>query len=491
MRSSASPEFLTCPLSREPKQARQIGYYPPDFFTPPTQEERRQNYHNINEKQLFVDSSDVARTDARDAYADLNAWNREKHTQMVELLEPLFLRHIERIANFIIMYPHEIKKTADAIPVHQIPYTFAGLPPNLFDHLDPEKPFLPQTKQSVLDLINGFQTYNERLRHLQKWDVICNGKEDPYYDIGLELLRKQRTHPELFTTIAEQEAWRDYNQAFKQHKLTLNRPTFHQNVIAVNYVQNRQYSEKSGFFDKTDGMFDAFLLTDFYPSHKPVTSQVRIPFNYGHETQATELLKGTHVLMQLLMQDKQLVQEAKTLSAYNDFFDTHLTRARGLESIQPAYLNGLYGTMIEGAAVIGALFAECEVDGIPGFEDDHWEGLNAMLDDDIPVKLAASVPPAVIMPPTLHGNYFKRMLIHDKNGLRVRPEVAEKIKQMHDQQTITLHARWLAYHQSLTRSEQETLLQPVRFGLHCPFKSNVVRQMAETFILCRAALHEG
>jgi hypothetical protein len=147
--------------------------------------------------------------------------------------------------------------------------------------------------------------------------------------------------------------------------------------------------------------------------------------------------------------------------------------------------------MIEGAAVIGALFAECEVDGIPGFEDDHWEGLNAMLDDDIPVKLAASVPPAVIMPPTLHGNYFKRMLIHDKNGLRVRPEVAEKIKQMHDQQTITLHARWLAYHQSLTRSEQETLLQPVRFGLHCPFKSNVVRQMAETFILCRAALHEG
>ena len=46
---------------------------------------------------------------------------------MVELLEPLFLQHIERIANFIIMLPHEIKKIADPILIYQIPYAFAGL----------------------------------------------------------------------------------------------------------------------------------------------------------------------------------------------------------------------------------------------------------------------------------------------------------------------------------------------------------------------------
>src|SRR6266498_2845084 len=429
-------------------------YRPPDLFAPPTRDETHAYYHDLDETKFFVSSHDVSREQARKAYAELHAWNRESYNHMVELLEPPFLEHMERAANFIILHPYEVRKMAENVSAHQVPYKFAGLPPNLFDHLDANEPFLPQTKQEVLDLINSFQTYNERLRRLQKWDIICNGKEHPYRDIALELLRQQRTHPDLFATSTAQQEWRSYHQTFQNFGLDQKRPTFHQSVTAVNYVNNRQYSEMSGFFEKTDGMFDAFFLANFHHSRQAVTSQVRVPFMYGSEVPAEELLKSVHVLMQIFTNDGQLGQRAPwRLTPHEEFLETHLTRSGGLDLLSPIH-NGLYGSLTEGAAVVGAVFAECEADGIPGFEDDYWGGINAMLDDDVAVKLAASVPPAIIMPPTLHGNRFERVLASGKNGLFVRPEVAIKIQQMLDRQTVAIHDKWSHHRQSLNRPGQ-------------------------------------
>lgn len=95
-----SPEFLRRPLAggelREESSHDDLSS--PELFLPPTQEEKRQYYYNLDEAKFSVSGHDVPREQARKAYAELHAWNRESYDRMVELLEPLFLEHIERAA---------------------------------------------------------------------------------------------------------------------------------------------------------------------------------------------------------------------------------------------------------------------------------------------------------------------------------------------------------------------------------------------------------
>ncbi len=108
-----SPEFSRCPLMGD--ESSYNGYRPPELFSPPTHEERRQYYHDLDETKFSVSGHDVPREQARRAYTELHAWNRESYNQMVELLEPLFLEHIERAANFIILHPYEVMLCRAAI----------------------------------------------------------------------------------------------------------------------------------------------------------------------------------------------------------------------------------------------------------------------------------------------------------------------------------------------------------------------------------------
>jgi len=160
-------------------------------------------------------------------------------------------------------------------------------------------------------------------------------------------------------------------------------------------------------------------------------------------------------------------------------------RSRDFVTIGDSVEHGIKQTSFEGLHSIAAVFSAIEADGIPGFETDLWGGIGAVLDDDVLVQVASRAPQAVVVPTTLHGNYFKDLLVNKNEHLRMRPEVADAWREIHQRRTATQHAAWTAYRQSGEG------VPPVRFGLHCPFKGKVVKHMAEALTICRAIAHDA
>jgi|GEM_PF-3677286 len=497
----------TLALERQKKKAD--SYYPPDFFSPLTPDEIATFIKPYEVVEKDEKPFDVSREEGKALYRELASWNIDKHLMLNYFLETPYLRTMERITRRIISDPEDIRRRAQEADPKIIPYKFAGLPPNLYDHLD-AAPFIPATTEGVFELVNQYAAYMKRLETTRPafWrGYPKNSKERQAHDLILELLRLQKDDPLLFEAPAARAKWRRYNLAFKEQEPKEGfRPMFHQNVHFTNYANNRHFTATGGFFDKTDGMFGSYLLADFPYSSSPFTSQIRVPIGqYGQEA-AEDLMRSTFVMMQLITEDQFMTTDVVYSPEEQKFIIDHLMRSRDLhlDSHDETLLFGhlryaMYQTALEGMASVSALSAWLEGDGIPGHETDIWSGLYALLSDDVYVKMTAVMAQAVVVPTTLHGNYFRHPLEPTPTGYRMSRDVAEKIQEIQDRRTKDMHGTWMRYYLASEgrlptahalhelREKDETAI-PVRFGLHCPFKGDVVRQFAEALMLCRATI---
>jgi hypothetical protein len=442
--------------------------------------------------------NNVERLVAREQYSDLNHWNRELHSRLVNMLEPTYLGLASRVINYATNHQDELQKMSSQIKPTRLSYRVASLPPNLFDHRDSRKPFIPETDEAIALLVSEFNFFNSRLMQREGvWPIrnrhalMDDSPLDQSMDIMRELQRRRNEGDQTFATEEGRMEWRRYSHLFKVKALNRRAAnmSLHQNATFISYGKNRDFTETGGFFEMTDGVFQSFFLADLYSSDSVFTSQIRVPIGrYGTEA-ARDLTLGTYMMMRIISKDAQFTKEIKAIAhdpATRPFLQQHLMRSKDSVTQSDAVEYGILQTAIEGTASISAVFAAVEADGVPGYEDDVWGGISAILDADLPLKVTAVMPQAVVVPMTLHGNYFRNPLVSKDQQLRIRPEVAYAWQKIHDRRTAAQHAAWSTYRQS-----GEGNVPPVRFGLHCPFKGEVVREFSEALIICRAIAHES
>lgn len=469
--------------------------YPPHFFEVNDHDRLLIQSYAEQLEALYTNHSPIQVEDtwnAPEQYRELNEWNRDLHNELMASLEPTYLGLAERVANFAIDHQYQLEQECRDVTLTQVPYAIAALPPNLFDHQG-GKPYLPATDDEAMRLVSEYVFFNRRLafrgmtasrsmNHSHMGSIVRQG-----FDVLLELQRRRQEDDPLFATQAGQEAWRQYNDEFKRSRADLSLVNLSKSAAYIAYSKNRQFTEAGGFFDMTDGMFESFYLADF-DSKGAFTSQIRTPVGWYGQAPAKELALATHMMMGLMNKDKQFAEDIKRIAQSADtraLHLRHLMRSRDFVVAGDPIEHGIRQTSFEGLHSIAAVFSAVEADGIPGYETDLWGGIGVVLDDDVPVKVASIAPQAVIVPTTLHGNYFRDLIVNKNEHLRVRPEVSNAWHEIHQRRTATQYAAWTAYRQSGDG------VPPVRFGLHCPFKGKVVKQMAETLTICRAIAHNA
>jgi len=480
------------------------SFYPANFFALNTSE-RKEIEANANSWLEILDTprpdsllgEDVDRAEARRQYSELSGWNRESHNLLTDTLEQAYRGLASRVADYAAEHQEALYNASSKVRLIQVPYTIAPLPPNLFDHRDPSRPFIPETNREIARLVSEFEVYNQRLmKKMSLWSTVAKhdfmGDVAPVrsLDLMLELQRRRETGDQTFASDEGRQSWIKYNETFK--KLTLDpqasNMTLHQNASFIAYGSNRNFTDAGGFFEKTDGRFESFLLADCHGSESPFTSQIRVPVGYYGLEAAQDLALGTHTMMRLVVRDKQFAREARAIAnnpATRLFLQQHLMRSRDNNLRVDAVEHGIIQTALEGLLSVSATFAAVEADGVPGCKEDVWEGVSAILASDLPVKATAIMPQAVAVPMTLHGDYFREPLVGKGDLLRIRPEVAHKWQEIHDRRTAAQHMAWSNYYHT---GEGKP---PVRFGLHCPFKSATVREFAETLTVCRAVVYKS
>ncbi len=145
---------------------------------------------------------------------------------------------------------------------------------------------------------------------------------------------------------------------------------------------------------------------------------------------------------------------------------------------------GLYNTGIEATSSMAALFSLLMAEAVPGREDDEDAALVDILESNLPRKVTALMPQAVVVPSTLYGRHFKQMLFGKGSDLTVNPEVIGRITQMHNNRSAIFHGLWKAY------NLDPTLPKPVRLGLRCPFKGDVTGKFAEALVVVYGMLNK-
>ena len=469
--------------------------YPPYFFEVDDHDKYLIQSYAEQLRGLYANYSPAQAEDTSNAseqYRELNEWNRDLHNELVASLEPVYLGLADRVASFAIDHQYQLEQECRDVTLAQIPYAIAALPPNLFDHLE-DGPFLPATDEDMIKLVSEYVFFNRRLAYLgmPHRRIMGHSHMDSAvwqgFDVLLELQRRRYEGDQMFATESGQEAWRRYNEEFKRFRTGPLLINLSSNAAYIAYSKNRKFTEAGGFFDLADGMFESFYLTNL-DSRGAFTSQIRAPIGwYGHDA-AKELALGTHMMLGLMSKDEQFNAEVKRIAHSNDtriLHLRHLMRSRDFVTGGDQVEYGIKQTSFEGLHSVAAAFSAIEADGIPGYETDLWEGIAAALDDDVLVQIASGAPQAVVVPPTLHGNYFKDLLVNKNEHFRLRPEVSDAWHEIHQRRTVTQHTAWETYRQSGEG------VPPVRFGLHCPFKGKVVKHMAETLTICRAIAHDA
>lgn len=485
------------------KEGRKLtSFYPPDFFKLSEDDQKNLAYwrwglENGSPVKKQRQEVEISRAEAREKYKELGEWNRQLNDRLVEALEPAYCALADRIKTYAFDHQETLRALSSQIPLVEVPYSIASLPPNLFDHCPEGRPFIPQTDEEVIQLVSEFQVYNSRLgRELNIWPLRnlhrqINEERARAIDLMRELQRRRNEGDQTFTTPEGQRAWRRYNRKFKQlaqdphtHQLSL-----HENAAFVCYDNNRVFTEEGGFFEKTDGLFESFILADFPLSDSVFTSQIRAPVGWYGARAAADLALATHLTMQRIVKDQQFVRELKAIAhqpCLRTLLHDHLMRSHDRHSpyTSDAVEYGILHTALEGMASVSASSSLLEADGVPGFKHDLWGGITALLDAEVPKMVTAAAPQAVVVPPTLYGNYFRNPLETTSKRLRLRPEVVAKWREIHDKRTAVRHAEWQAHRQSNTSDP------PIRLGLHCPFKGAVVQAFAEALTACRAVVHD-
>lgn len=244
-----------------------------------------------------------------------------------------------------------------------------------------------------------------------------------------------------------------------------------------------------GLFEFADKDFKSFWLADFR-SESAFTSQLRIPVGWYGQQPAKELALATHTMMGLVVDDAQFTKDIKSIARDPKtrlLCQQHLLRSGDKVNLGDPVEYGIKQTFLEGIVSDSAVFAAIiEADGIPGYEQDLWGGLSAALNEDMPTKITAGMPPGLLVPMTVHGKGQKDPLINKDGRMRVRPEVTNTWREVQRRRTAIQHAAWAAYKRSGSVG-----LPPVRFGLYYPFKSSVVRRTSEALMICRAIVHNA
>lgn len=464
---------------------------------------------NLEESPIAPEVKPVERSAARQKYRELNEWNREGHNRLVEMLEPLYLGVAARIRSYAIDHQEKLGRMASQLELTRLPYSIASLPPNLFDHWGDGRPYIPKTDAEIAQLVGEYCTHAHRLRLIRLMNLSASDAVATYgqsgsdlkvilaqgIDIAEELQRRRLRGDRTFETEAGQREWKRYNEEYKRRCLrNTGYKSLLRNALFISYGNNIRFSQEGGFFESTDGKFDSFLLADFIDYFdtnayaRMTVSQIRTPIGrYGVEA-AESLARGTHLMMKLMARDKQFAADREKLARdpkMQTFLQEHLMRVLSGPFDEPALTSrisqGILDTGFEGTLSANALSSATEADGIPGYENELWDGITATVKADTHVKLTSIIPEATIGPMSIHGDRYRDLLVNKHGTQILRPEVAQVWQAMQDRRTAQRHADWLDYFQS-NRSGSP----PIRFALHCPFKGPVVREFTKTLMVCRA-----
>lgn len=430
-------------------------------------------------------------SNANEQYKELSAWNREQHNELVEALEEPYAALAERVAARTINHQHELETVCEQVHIKEVPYAFASLPPNLFDHRGGE-PFVPDTDEESIKLVSEFMLFNRQFtQHIGLGrgygHQLMGSVQSQGFDVVLELRRRRERNDQSFATEEGRQNWRQYSRELQKDSregppgLPLAK-----NAIYTAYRNNRLFSERGGFFDIADDTFESFWLADT-ASASAFTSQIRVPIGWYGPQAAKELALATYLMMDLIENDTQFDQEVKKIArdpSMRQLCRQHLLRSGDHGQVDPVEY-GIKQTALEGVLSVSATYGGViEADGIPGYETDLWEGLSATLDQQTATQLTARMPAGFIAAQTLFGNRVRGIMMGNGERIRLHPEADAKLQVLRDRRTAMHHAAWSAHKEPESNSSP-----PVRFGLYCPFKGKVVKEMAEALMVCRAVAH--
>lgn len=422
---------------------------------------------------------------AKAMYSDLHRWNRSAHEKIIEKLEVPFAALAQRLIAKAFAHPEQLRELARPIEIDEIPYSVATLPPNLFDIDNSGAPYLPNNDYDAAYLahITGLHA-SKLISHVGMWPLAKRhselSHESTASQVASELKRRMRENDQTFSTDKGLNDWKKYRKLFEKHLEKDNLSLF-ENAAFMSYQKNRNATAASGFFDQLTEEFDSFLLTSMVTGSL-FTSQLRVPIGAYGKDFSVKLIRAATVMCRLIQDDKELGRGilAEIDPETEELMRAHLMRVQ--ETDRYDLRRSMHDTAIEATSSIVGLFSILMAEGVPGCENNEDAALVDILESNLPRKVTAIMPQAVVVPSSLYGRHFKQMLSRKDSQLIIHPNAVDSIMQMHHNRTALFHKLWEAY------GNDPSLPKPVRLGLRCPFKGDVTKKFAEALVVIYGVL---
>lgn len=425
--------------------------------------------------------------DAKALFGDLHQWNRPVHNKIIEKFEGPFLRLAERIIDRSLLQPEFLKTISQSLKIDEVPYSVSSLPPNLFTIDNSDEAYLPKNYYDAAYIAHTAGLHVSRLQmHFGEWPFGAKHDDISYLEtasqVAFELRRRIVENDQTFFSEKGLRDWKKYRKLFATH-LEEGNLSLIENAAFVSYQKNRTATAAGGFFEHVTEEFDSFLLTSMMTG-SVFTSQLRVPVGAYGKDFSLKLIRAAAVMSYLIQQDGAFGAEILTEmdEESENLLKSHFMRTHNADRYD--LKQGLYNTGIEATSSVTALFSLLMAEGVPGREDDSDAALVDIFESNLPRKVTALMPQAVVVPSTLYGRHFKEMLLGKGSDLTVNPEVVDSIMQMHDNRTAIFHELWKAY------NADATLPKPVRLGLRCPFKGEVTGKFAEALVVIYGMLNK-
>lgn len=400
----------------------------------------------------------MSETYTADMRRDLRVWGTPIRDELQEAFTLPAMRLADRIDEFVEQDPRTVNKIAGWRPVDPVPYSCHDLPPNLYDNIKCNRPFIPETDDDLDRLMDGFWQSNLRL-HATTLGFHAHATFPDHKEYLADTLRHRR---EAGLDIDPAD-WEAYQQTYRR-QLERGFFTLGHNSAIMNIRSIFDFAAERGTFDFAKGRHSSYLMTALSSPHQ-IGLYLRAPEGgYGREA-AERFIRTTSFLSDFVEQDKGFNADMwRSAAVHYDVLSKHTLRATvnkvlyGVEESASVVTQEGWMSML---AMMNLATAE-KINGLPKV----GQAVAQIEKDDIINKVTLLLPLGVAGATSAFGIYFPGIMQYSESGLEFDRHTMGVLEVIRKTGSVIMHREWSDY---IAQGGAEGGTEPpVRTGLTCP-----------------------